>query len=83
MLPPEEGVVKLPALELAFHTPGGAPIDVTVNGTPSEVLLGADGWLEVPLPEGLPSVLTVQASDRTGHSIERVVQLEGGRIELD
>jgi hypothetical protein len=83
VLPPDEGVARLPALELAFHTPVGAPIDVSVDGTPSEVLLGTDGWLEVPLAERLPTVLTVLASDRAGHSIERHVQLENVRIELD
>jgi Cellulase (glycosyl hydrolase family 5) len=84
VLPEGSDVARLPVLELAFHTPAGHPIEVSVEGMPAtQVLLGPDGWLEIPLTDAAAATLAVSAADPAGHVVERVVELESGSIEAD
>jgi hypothetical protein len=85
VLPEDVQVARVPALELAFHTPAGTPIQVTIErGGEVAVPLAHDGWLDVPVDGRPGEVLGVRATDPYGHSVSRTVRL-GSRetIELD
>jgi hypothetical protein len=76
VLPADAGVARLPALELAYHAPAGSPIDLDVSGgTPLEVPLEPDGWIEMPLDARAGSILEVRATNQYGHSVERTVRI--------
>lgn len=76
VLPGDAKVARVPALELAYYTPAGDPIQVSIDGNPAlSVPLGADGWLEIPLEAGADTTLTMVLTDAHGHSVERVVEL--------
>jgi hypothetical protein len=86
VLPENVEVARVPALELAFHTPAGTPIQVTIEtGEEIAVPLDRDGWLDVPVDDRRPGeVLGVRATDPYGHSVARTVRLGGLRtIEVD
>jgi hypothetical protein len=86
VLPEDVQVARVPALELAFHTPAGTPIHVTIErGEEVAVPLERDGWLDVPVDGRPGEVLAVRATDPYGNSVSRTVRLVGGRktIELD
>jgi hypothetical protein len=78
-------VARVSALELAYHTPVGTPIDVTVgSGEEVEVPLEPDGWLDVPLETSPGDVLAVHATDPGGHTVSRTVRvLPSGSIQVD
>jgi hypothetical protein len=85
VLPAEAEVVRVPALELAYHSAVGTPIDVSVgSGEEVAVPLERDGWLDVPLDARAGDVLAVHAADPNGHSISRTVRLTNSQAqELD
>ena len=81
----EAEVARVPALELAFHTPAGAPVAVSVDGgAPLTVPLGQDGWLEVPL-DAVPHASTValEATNRDGLTVERTLEIVPTSVEAD
>jgi Cellulase (glycosyl hydrolase family 5) len=83
VLPGDADVVRLPALELAYYVPAGAPVEVTTAGGDTfSVPLGADGWLEVPL-EGRGPVVALRATDEHGHSVDRLVRLSPSSVEFN
>ena len=83
VLPSDAEVARVPALELAYDVPAGAPIDVTTGtGEAVSVPLGQDGWLDVPISSDGPEIV-LTAADEHGHSVERVVQLGSDSAELD
>jgi hypothetical protein len=77
IVPDDSEVARIPALELAFHTPSGAPVEISVDERAvATVPLGLDGWLEVPLaavPHASP--VAVEASNRTGQSVRRTLEI--------
>jgi hypothetical protein len=76
VVPSNAAVARIPALELAYHTPAGARIDVTVAETGEiPIPLEPDGWLEVPVDAAPGAVLDVRATDAYGHTISRTVRL--------
>jgi hypothetical protein len=76
VLPGDADVARVPALELAYYTPAGAPIDVAVQGGEDvAVPLEQDGWLDVPVEAAPGAVLLVRATDSYGHSVSRRVRL--------
>jgi cellulase (glycosyl hydrolase family 5) len=76
VLPGDADVARVPVLELAYYTPAGDPIEVSIEGEPAfSVPLGADGWVEIPLAGGAETTLTMVLTDAHGHSVERVVEL--------
>jgi hypothetical protein len=77
VLPEDARVARLPTLELAFYTPAGASIAVTVESERTTVPLERDGWIEVPVDGGPGDVLAVRASDPFGHTVSRTVRLGG------
>jgi hypothetical protein len=85
LLPEDVEVARVPALELAFHTPAGTPIQVTIDEAEEvAVPLERDGWLDVPVDGRSGEVLGVRATDPHGHSVVRTVRLGGrGAIEVD
>jgi Cellulase (glycosyl hydrolase family 5) len=78
VLPEEADVARVPALEIAYHTAAGSPIEVRVEGEPVvSVPLGIDGWLEVPLADPRrPGEIKVRATDANGRSVERSIRFE-------
>jgi hypothetical protein len=77
VLPGDAEVARVPALEIAYHTPSGSPIDVKVEGErPVSVPLGLDGWLEIPLANPRPGAIQMRATDAHGRSVERVVRFD-------
>ena len=77
-------VVRLPALELAFHTPAGTPVDVTVEQKQTAIPLEPDGWIDVPIDGEPGDELVVEVTDPFGHTVLRTVQLEGREtVELN
>ncbi len=67
--------VRIPALELAYRAPAGAPITIQAAGVPGmSVPLERDGWIEVPIGRVDLPVLTVSATDGHGNWITRVVR---------
>jgi Cellulase (glycosyl hydrolase family 5) len=83
VLPSDAEVARVPALELAYYVPAGAPIEVTTSaGETLSVPLGEDGWLDVPIASDGPDIV-LTAADEHGHSVERVVQLGSDSTELD
>ncbi len=85
VLPGDADVARVPALELAYYTPAGAPIDVTVQGAEEvAVPLGWDGWLDVPVDSSSGAAFLVRATDSYGHSVSRRVRLSSdGIAEVD
>ncbi len=84
VLPGDAKLARVPALELAYHVPAGAPVEVTTGGGESfSVPLGADGWLEIPVDAPAGSVIALQASDQHGHSVDRLVRLSPSSVEFD
>jgi hypothetical protein len=76
VVPFDADVARIPALELAYHTPAGTEIDVSVAETGEiPIRLDPDGWLEVPVDAAPGAVLDVQATDAHGHTISRTVRL--------
>jgi cellulase (glycosyl hydrolase family 5) len=76
VLPGDADVARVPALELAYATPPGGPIEVSIEGERSfSVPLEADGWVEIPLDASAGMRLTMMLSDTHGQSVERLVQL--------
>ena len=52
VLPSGADVARVPALELAYYVPAGAPVAVeTDTGETFSVPLGEDGWLDVPVAD--------------------------------
>ena len=85
VLPEGAEVARVPALELAYYVPAGTPVDLTVDGAPSEAApLERDGWLEVPLDDPRRDALVVRLTDPHGHSVSRTVRVGGPEtIEVD
>jgi hypothetical protein len=85
LLPEDVEVARVPALELAFHTPAGTPIQVTIDEAEEvAVTLERDGWLHVPVEGRSGEVLGLRATDPHGHSVVRTVRLGGrGTIGVD
>jgi Cellulase (glycosyl hydrolase family 5) len=81
VLPEGSEVARVPALELAYYTPAGHPVDVSVAGLRTQVVLGPDGWLEVPLEDSTAAEVAVRAEDAAGHAIERTVVFAPESIE--
>jgi hypothetical protein len=83
VLPDDAALARVPALELAFHSPVGSPIEVSVEeGGEVSVPLGRDGWLEVPLEETSRPVVDVRATDLHGNSVVRAVRLAPETLEV-
>jgi hypothetical protein len=83
VLPDDAELARVPALELAYYVPAGAPVEVrTAGGDTFSVPLGADGWIEVPL-DGAESVVALRASDAHGHAVDRTVRLGTASVEFD
>ena len=84
VLPADAEAVRVPALELAYHTPVGDPIDVSLAGGRSfRVPLRADGWLDAPLGRTPGPVIALRATDGHGNVIVRSVQLGSQSVDLD
>jgi len=84
VVPADAEVARIPALELAYHAPAGAPVEVSIDGTaPFTVPLGEDGWVEVPLPETAESALTLDVTTESGNSVRRRVELSPASLEFD
>jgi hypothetical protein len=74
VVPEDAEVARVPALELAYHSPAGTRIEVDVGGGEEvAVPLERDGWLYVPLEQRRRGVITVRATDPAGHSVARTV----------
>ena len=83
VLPGDAEVARIPALELAYHVPAGAPVAVETDaGETFSVPLGEDGWLEIPVADDNP-VVSLRATDEHGHAVERVVRVGTSSVELD
>jgi hypothetical protein len=85
VVPDDAEVARVPALELAYHTPAGAPVEVSVDGDPSlSVPLGEDGWLEVPLDAvAHASTVSLEASNATGQSVSRTLEIVPTEIDAN
>jgi hypothetical protein len=84
VLPDDAELARVPALELAYHSPAGSPIDVSFGGGGAvSVPLGSDGWLEVPLEVAPGEVLGLRASDQHGNAVMRTVRLEPETVDLN
>jgi hypothetical protein len=84
VLPDDAELARVPALELAYHSPAGSEIEVSVgDGEQVLVPLGSDGWLEVPLEETSGPVVDVRATDSHGNSVVRTVRLSPETVELN
>jgi hypothetical protein len=84
VVPAGADVARIPALELAYSTPAGDPIDVEIQGAePATVPLGSDGWIEVPIVNRTGTVLEMQATNPHGQAINRVVELRDATIDLN
>jgi Cellulase (glycosyl hydrolase family 5) len=78
VIPSDAEVARVPALELAFHNPAGAPIDVRVEKEGAvSVPLEASGWIDVPLDGVSGDRVRVRAIDPFGHVLSRSVLLAG------
>ena len=67
--------LRLPVLELAFHNPAGARIDVEIDGgRPVVATLRSDGWIDVSVPVGAPDAFEVRARDVHGNEVVRLVE---------
>jgi hypothetical protein len=77
VLPADAEVARVPALELAYYTPAGEPISVSISNGAEDVSvpLGEDGWLEVPLAGEVRRELVLRATDPGGRSVERRLQI--------
>jgi len=79
VLPEGADVARVQVLEIAYSTPAGEPISVSVEGGEDvSVPLGADGWLDVPLngaADNGPAV-ELRVTDPNGRSVERLVRFE-------
>jgi len=77
VLPADAAVARIPVLELARYTEPGEPVEVRLQDrNPFSVPLRSDGWLAVPLEGRREAVLSVQAIDAHGHSVERTLRFE-------
>ena len=75
VLPESVEVARVPALELAHYVPAGTPVEVTIDGRPSEAVpLERDGWLEVPLGGRERDALDLRVTDPHGHSVSRTIR---------
>ena len=75
VLPADADVARVPALEIAFYTPAGDPISVSLgNGEDVSVPLGEDGWIDVPLAGDLRRSILLEATDAGGRTVERRVE---------
>jgi Cellulase (glycosyl hydrolase family 5) len=84
VLPEGAEAARLPALELAFHTPAGTPIEVSVESERTAVPLEPDGWIDVPVDGAPGDVLDVNARDPFGHTVSRTVRIQdSGAFEVD
>ena len=86
VLPDDAELVRVPALELAYSTPAGDPILVSVEGAgTTEVPLGVDGWLEVPLEADMRpgDVIELRATNAAGQAVDRLVELDSDTVELN
>jgi polysaccharide biosynthesis protein PslG len=83
VLPIDADLARVPALELAFSTPAGDPINVAIDGVPAaSVPLGKDGWIEVPLENRRAGVLELQATNPHGQAINRFIELRDFTADL-
>ncbi len=83
VLPSGADVARVPALELAYYVPAGAPVAVeTDTGETFSVPLGEDGWLDVPVADE-NSVVSLRVTDEHGHAVERVVHVGTSSVEFD
>jgi polysaccharide biosynthesis protein PslG len=84
VVPAGTDVARVPALELAYSTPAGDPIEVEIQGAaPATVPLGIDGWIEVPLKTRTGTVLEMQATNPHGQAINRFIEVRGATIDLN
>jgi hypothetical protein len=84
VVPADADSARVPTLELAFSTPAGDPITVTVEGEqPVSVPLGEDGWIEVPLQQRTGTLLEVQATNSAGQAVTRMVELRNTIVDLN
>jgi hypothetical protein len=84
VLPQDADLARVPALELAYSTPAGDPIDVAIEGAePASVPLREDGWIDVPLENRTSAVLELQATNPHGQAINRVVELGDRSVDLN
>jgi polysaccharide biosynthesis protein PslG len=81
VLPADAALARIPVLELARYTEPGEPVEVRLaDRQPFSVPLRSDGWLAVPLEGRRAEVLSVQAIDAHGHSVERTLRFEDGPL---
>jgi polysaccharide biosynthesis protein PslG len=84
VLPEDADLARIPALELAYSTPAGDPIDVAIEGAEAaSVPLGEDGWIEIPLENATSTVLELEAANPHGQAINRVVELRDSTIDVN
>jgi hypothetical protein len=75
VLPADAEVARVPALEIAYYTPAGDPISVSLGGGEDvSVPLGEDGWIDVPLVGDLRRSMLLRATDAGGRTVERRVE---------
>jgi polysaccharide biosynthesis protein PslG len=83
VLPRDAELARVPALELAYSTPAGDPIQVAIEGNEAaSVPLGEDGWIEFPLEHWTDGVLELQATNPHGQAISRVLELRDFSVDL-
>jgi hypothetical protein len=83
VLPLDADLARVPALELAYSTPAGDPIEVAIEGAETALVpLGEDGWIEVPLENRTTAVLVLEATNQHGQAINRVVRLHDFTVDL-
>jgi hypothetical protein len=76
ILPAGSDSALVPALELAYRVPVGAPVRVTLSpGLSTSVPLRRDGWLEVPLAEGDAGAVELRAEDAHGNAVSHTITL--------
>jgi polysaccharide biosynthesis protein PslG len=86
VLPDDAELARVPALELAYSTPAGDPILVSIDGADAtEVPLGVDGWLEVPLEADIRpgDVIELRATNAAGQAVDRLVEVDSGTVEVN
>ena len=84
IIPEDADSARVPALELAYSTPAGDPIEVAIDGAePVSVPLGTDGWIEVPLANAASRALAIEATNSHGQAVLRTVERRDGSVQLE
>ena len=84
VIPEDADSARVPALELAYSTPAGDPIQVAIDGAEAvSVPLGQDGWIEVPLANVASRALEIEATNSHGQAVQRVVERRDGSVQLE